>query len=70
MIGSNDDPDYGLAVAFLSFAVGFGISDYTGGFGSRRSKQRQIVLAAKKYAAGTITLEEYGSQTKEILNDK
>jgi hypothetical protein len=39
------------------------------GCNSRAAKQVQIILAANEYAAGNITLDEYGSQTKEIPND-
>jgi len=70
LVGSNDDPTYALAVVFFSLAIVIGISNYAGGFQGRTSKQCKNVLAAKKYAAGTITLEEHGSHTKEILNDK
>ena len=69
LIGSKDDPAYPLAAAILFSAVVVGIRDYAGGFGRHTSERRRIVLAANEYAAGTITLEEYGSQTKEILND-
>lgn len=75
LIGSTDDPTYALTVVFLALAVVVGIDEYGDGFPGRSSKrspskESQIVLAARKYAAGTLTLEEYGSYTKEILNDK
>ena len=70
VIGSNDDPTYALAVVFLSLAVMFGALLYGDRLERARSKQVRIFLAANEYAAGNITLEEYGSQTKEIMNDR
>lgn len=66
VIGSNVDPDYALAVAFLAFAVMFGAQQYGDRLDRARSKEVQIFLDANEYAAGNITLEEYGSQTKDI----
>ena len=70
LIGSDDDPTYALTVAFLGLAVVFGTLHYGDRLERARGKQFQIFLAANEYAAGNITLEEYGSQTKEILNDR
>lgn len=70
-LGSNDDPSYSLAVCFISLAVVVGISKYAGEREKRmQCKEMQLILAAKKYAAGEITLDEYGAQTKEMLNDQ
>ena len=51
----------GLAVFFGSIAV-------TGKFKTGGKQRVQLLIAAKKYANDQITLEEYGSCTKEILN--
>jgi hypothetical protein len=69
LIGSNDEPTYSLAITFLSLAVVFGIADYARGSETRRSKEEEIIHAATEFATGNITLEEYGSQTKKILDD-
>ena len=67
VIGSNDDPSYTEAVVFLALAVVIGTARYGDRLERARSKRVQVFIAANEYAAGNITLEEYGSQTKEIL---
>lgn len=56
--------DYPYAVIFAWFAVLFGIIAATG---FRRPVQAELLAAAREYASGEITLEEYGSVTKELL---
>jgi uncharacterized membrane protein len=69
LIGSKDEPAYSLAIAFLALAVVLGIAPYARESENRRSKEEELVRAATEFAAGNITLEEYGTQTKKILDD-
>ena len=67
IVGFNVDPKYFFAVVLLCCAVFYGAVATTGRFPIGSSKHVQILLCARKYAVGEITLEEYGSQTKQIL---
>ena len=66
-VGFADKPEYFSAVLFFWGALFFGTVAATGRFDTGWNKQFQLAIAAKKYAEGEITLDEYGSQTKQIL---
>jgi hypothetical protein len=38
--------------------------------GSDRNKEMRLLLAAKKYVSDQMTLEQYGAETKQLLEDK
>jgi hypothetical protein len=38
--------------------------------GSDRNKEMRLLLAAKKYLSGQMTLEQYGAETKQLFEDK
>jgi hypothetical protein len=57
-----------LPLLLLWGAVFFGVIAATGKFTSGRGTQVTLIAAAKKYAAGQMTLEEYGSLTKDIIS--
>ena len=69
LFGSNDEPSYDMVVVSLCFAVASVAANYGRKSEDRRSKEQELVHAATEFAAGKITLEEYGSQTKKILGD-
>jgi hypothetical protein len=69
-LGFTEKPELLLAGLFLWSAFFFGSVATKGRFDylSRQSIQSQLAIAAKKYAAGEITLDEYGSQSKLIMD--
>jgi hypothetical protein len=67
VVGSADKPDYLLAGFFLWGTILFGTIAATGRVDTAGSKRAKVMIAATKYVAGEITLDEYGSHTKQIL---
>jgi hypothetical protein len=57
-----------LAFFFVWAAFGFGIIGSTGKLQGGRATPAKLIAAARKYAAGQMTLEEYGSVTKDIIS--
>lgn len=67
----NDPPSIGMMLLFLWGGFYFALVAATGrGTGFNRGQLLQVVelhKAAQQYVAGQMTLEEYGSRTKELL---
>jgi hypothetical protein len=51
-------------------AVLFGSIAAAGRMETSGKQRLQLLIAAKKYVDGEMTLDEYGSRSKEILNGK
>ena len=64
----NESSIWGAVLSFWG-AIFFGSIAATGKFETGAKQRLQLLLAAKKYVDGQITLEEYGSRTKEIYDD-
>lgn len=68
-----DPPSVWLMCLFLWGGFYFAMIAATGrGTGLKRKHLSQVIelhAAARKYAAGQISLEEYGSRTKELLEE-
>ena len=69
LVGWDDESNLFIAVVFFWGAIFFGSIAATGKFETGGKQRLQLFLAAKKYVDGQITLEEYGSRTKEIYDD-
>ena len=70
LFGDSGETDIPVAVMMLWCAFILGSITVSGQLPGRVGKQRlKIFLAAKQYDAGDITLEEYASRTKHILNN-
>jgi hypothetical protein len=67
LIGWGDKPNYLFAALFIWGAYFFGTVAATGRWDDSGRKRAALEIAAKKYLAREITLDEYGSQTKQIL---
>jgi hypothetical protein len=73
VVGWGNKPEYVLAAFYLWGAIFFGTIAATGRWdttGRKRAEWKRmtmLAIAAKKYVAGEISLDEYGSQTKQIL---
>jgi hypothetical protein len=65
--GLGDKPQYSIAALFLWGAFFFGTIAARGRVYNPGSERAELAIAAKKYVAGEISLDEYGSQTKQIL---
>ena len=70
ILDANGKPDVFIATVFAWGAVMFGSLAATGKFKISVGKPLQLFVAAKKYADDEITLEEYGSRTKDIMQGK
>ena len=70
ILDANGKPDVLMTILFTWGAVIFGSIAATGRFESSATTPFQLFTAAKKYADDEITLEEYGSRTKEIMQGK
>ncbi len=70
ILDANGKPDVFSTVLFAWGAVMFGSIAATGKFETSATKPLQLFVAAKKYADDEITLEEYGSRTKDIMQGK
>lgn len=66
VVGGGDKPQFLLAALMLWGAFFFGTIAATGRWDTPGRKRLELEIAAKKYLAGEITLDEYGSQTKRI----
>lgn len=70
ILDANGKPDVFMTILF-TYAAGMFVSiAATGRFESSVTKPIQLFAAAKKYAEDEITLEEYGSRTKDIIQGK
>ena len=67
-VGWEGKSSFLLAALFAWGAVVFGSIAATGRFEAGGKQRLQLLLAARKYVDGQMTLEEYGSRTKEILD--
>ena len=70
ILDPNGKPDALMTGLFSWGAVVFGSIAATGRYESAATKPFQLFAAAKKYAEDEITLEEYGSRTREIMQGK
>lgn len=70
ILDANGKPYVFMTTVFAYGALMFGSIAATGRFESSATKPFQLFAAAKKYADDEITLEEYGSRTKEIMQGK
>jgi len=70
ILGANGKPDFVFAGLFLWGAIFFGSIAATGKLETGGKKRLQLFIAARKYADDEITLEEYGSRTKDIMKGK
>ena len=59
--------DLWSTLLFTWGAIFFGSIAATGKFETGSKQRLQLFIAAKKYADDEITLEEYGSRTKELM---
>lgn len=66
-VGLLDNPDFTSSIMFAITAAYFGHVAATGKLKSRNTLGNELLVAAKKYAASEITLEEYGARTKDIM---
>ena len=67
ILDANGKPDLWSTLLFTWGAIFFGSIAATGKFETGRKQRLQLFIAAKKYADDEITLEEYGSRTKELM---
>ena len=70
ILDANGKPDVFSTVLFAWGAVMFSSIAATGKCETFATKPFQLFVAAKKYADDEITLEEYGSRTKDIMQGK
>ena len=70
ILDDNGKPDVFMTILFAWGAVVFGSIAATGKFETSAIKPLQLFAAAKKFTADEITLEEYGSRTKDIMQGK
>jgi len=70
ILDANGKPDVFATALFAWGAVMFGSIAATGRFETSATRPLQLFAAAKKYADDEITLEEYGSRTKDIMQGK
>lgn len=70
ILDANGKPDVFMTMFFTYGAGMFGSIAATGRFESSVTKPFQLFAAAKKYADGETSLEEYGARTKEIMQRK
>ena len=70
VLDENKKPDFWHATLFAWGAIFFGSVAATGKFETGVRQRLQLLVAAKKYADGEMSLEEYGSRTREILGGK
>lgn len=63
-------PDIFMTFAFTYGAVMFASIAWTGRFEFSITKLILLIAAAKKFADDQITLEEYGSRTRELMQGK
>jgi hypothetical protein len=70
ILDENGKSDVLSTVLFTWGALFFGSIAATGRFEISATKPFQLFAAAKKYADDEITLEEYGSRTKDIMQGK
>ena len=68
LVGWEGKSSFLLAALFAWGAVFFGSIAATGKSGTGGKQRLQLLSAARKYVDGQMTLEEYGSRTKEILD--
>jgi hypothetical protein len=70
--GAQRDPGYLVYLLVVALLLFWGISYIADacGYPRRRRQQQEIHARAKKYVAGQISLEEFGTQTKQILGDQ
>ena len=66
----DEEPNIWLAVFILWGAIMFGTVARTGSMPKGRKVQMKLYLAARKYASGQMSLEEYGSFTKKLLDEE
>jgi len=69
-LDENGKPDVLATALFAWGAIMFGSIAATGKFETSATRPRQLFAAAKKYTDGEITLEEYGSRTRGIMEAK
>ena len=69
LVGVDEESSILGVFVFAWAAFVFGSIAATGNVGNGGKRRRELLVAAKKYADGQLTLEEYGSRTKEILGD-
>lgn len=69
VLGQQEDPSIAMAVFMLWATAMFAVIAYTGALPKGQATQRQLLLAANKYVSGQMSLEEYGSFTKELLEN-
>ena len=69
VVGFAEKPSYFFAMIMLWGALVFGPIAATGRVDGIHNDQMRLLLAAKKYVSGKITLEEYGAETKRLLGD-
>ena len=67
IIGDDEGGSVAFAVLFIWGAICFAVVAITGRFPSSGKERLQLFIAAKKYVDGEMTLDEYGTRTKEIL---
>lgn len=70
ILDANGKPDVFMTFIFTYGAVMFGSIAATGRFEPYPTAPFQLFAVAKKYAGDEITLEEYGSRTKELMQGK
>ena len=70
LLDENGKPDVFMTILFTYGAAMFATIAATGNFESSATKPFQLFAIAKKYADDEITLEEYGSRTREIMQGK
>ena len=66
----DDEPSFLMALFFLWVAMMFGTVTFTGSLPKGRKAQMKLYLAAKRYASEQMSLEEYGSFTKKLLDEE
>ena len=67
ILDANGKPDVFMTMVFTWFATMFGSIAVTGKFEMVAARPFRLLVVAKKYADDEITLEEYGSRTRDIL---
>jgi hypothetical protein len=57
---------FALPMLLLTFFLGTIAPTW---LGSDRNKEMRLLLAAKKFASGRMSLEQYGGETKQLLDE-
>ena len=68
LVGGNEEPSFLFAFLFAWNAFFFGTIAATGRFETSGTQRQQLFMAAKEFVDGEMTLDEYGSRTKDIMN--